>query len=160
MAEGIGSINFWGFSPAVDLQTVAEEELSERGALNILLIGTGDGRHLLKTISRIKRYHPARPRLCGNSSFLVRHQPRELHFYVVESSLELIARQLVFINLALSTQEVHCDVETIMSFTDAEWQDLGLQDKAEIFLELFGNSAIRSVGSGCILYLRLILMFL
>jgi dynein assembly factor 3 len=49
-----------------------------------------------------------------------------VNFYVIESSLESVARQILFLNLALEAPET-----------------LGLQEKAEMFLELFGNSFLR-----------------
>ena len=61
MAEGIGAINFWGFSPALDLldDVVALEQGSEsqaeRQPLNVLLFGCGDGRHLFRTLAQLKR---------------------------------------------------------------------------------------------------------
>uniref|UniRef100_A0A8C5R2T7 Dynein axonemal assembly factor 3 n=1 Tax=Leptobrachium leishanense TaxID=445787 RepID=A0A8C5R2T7_9ANUR len=108
---------WWGYSPALDLQErclqsttqhlSSENDIPE---MHILLVGSGDGRHLLKTICQARRW----PR-------------RKLHFYIIESDLEQVARHILFLNLALDNPE-----------------QMGLQEKSEIFLELFGNSLIRS----------------
>ncbi|XP_063292665.1 dynein axonemal assembly factor 3 [Pelobates fuscus] len=110
--------SWWGFSPALDLQehclqstirhmSSTEDDIPE---LHILLVGGGDARHLLKTICQARRW----PR-------------RRLHFYIIESDLELLTRHILFLNLALENPE-----------------QMGLQEKSELFLEIFGNSLIRS----------------
>ncbi|KAL7990039.1 hypothetical protein Chor_012705, partial [Crotalus horridus] len=48
-------------------------------------------------------------------------------FYVLENSLEAVSRQLLFLNLALEPPD-----------------KMGLQEKSEIFLELMGNTLLRS----------------
>ncbi|KAM4015527.1 dynein axonemal assembly factor 3 isoform 2-T3 [Anomaloglossus baeobatrachus] len=107
----------WGFSPALDLQMKClqntlqhlstPEDIPE---LNILLVGCGDGRHLLKTICQARRW-----------------PQRRLNFFIIESDLELLARQILFLTLALENPE-----------------QMGLQEKCDLFLELFGNSIVRS----------------
>ncbi|XP_073513878.1 dynein axonemal assembly factor 3 [Phyllobates terribilis] len=120
-AAGGGEVypTLWGFSPALDLQmqclqnslehlsTCDDNDIPE---LNILLVGCGDGRHLLKTICQARRW-----------------PQRRLNFFIIESDLELLARQILFFTLALENPE-----------------QMGLQEKCEIFLELFGNSMVRS----------------
>ncbi|XP_072282208.1 dynein axonemal assembly factor 3 [Pyxicephalus adspersus] len=107
----------WGFSPALDLQMHCRQSTlqylntcDDVPELNILLVGCGDGRHLLKTICQARRW-----------------PHRKLHFFIIEGDLELLARQLLFLTLALEKSE-----------------QMGLQEKCEMFLELFGNSLIRS----------------
>ncbi|XP_010847587.1 PREDICTED: dynein assembly factor 3, axonemal, partial [Bison bison bison] len=67
---GFGSVSWWGLSPAVDLQaesppvdpdSQAETE-HETPELNVLLLGSVDGRHLLRTLARAalwprRRFH-------------------------------------------------------------------------------------------------------
>nr|XP_033815743.1 dynein assembly factor 3, axonemal isoform X2 [Geotrypetes seraphini]XP_033815744.1 dynein assembly factor 3, axonemal isoform X2 [Geotrypetes seraphini]XP_033815745.1 dynein assembly factor 3, axonemal isoform X2 [Geotrypetes seraphini]XP_033815746.1 dynein assembly factor 3, axonemal isoform X2 [Geotrypetes seraphini]XP_033815747.1 dynein assembly factor 3, axonemal isoform X2 [Geotrypetes seraphini]XP_033815748.1 dynein assembly factor 3, axonemal isoform X2 [Geotrypetes seraphini] len=110
---------WWGFSPALDLQmkclssSMENLSVSKEHAipeLNLLLVGCGDGRHLLKTICQAHRW-----------------PQRRLNFYVVEDSLALLGRQMLFLALALERPE-----------------QMGLQEKSELFLELFGNSLVRS----------------
>ncbi|KAL7977399.1 hypothetical protein Chor_009348 [Crotalus horridus] len=87
-------------------------KLSQNGVpeLNILLVGSIDARHILKTMSRMHR----QPR-------------RKINFYVLENNLEAVSRQLLFLNLALEPPD-----------------KMGLQEKSEIFLELMGNTLLRS----------------
>nr|XP_005992877.1 PREDICTED: dynein assembly factor 3, axonemal [Latimeria chalumnae]XP_014342038.1 PREDICTED: dynein assembly factor 3, axonemal [Latimeria chalumnae]XP_014342039.1 PREDICTED: dynein assembly factor 3, axonemal [Latimeria chalumnae] len=116
--EGFGAVTWWGFTPALDFQMkglsasmehlrLTEKEVSE---LNILMVGAGDSRHLLKTICQAHRW-----------------KHRRINFYVIENNLELIGRHLLFLTLAVEPPD-----------------HMGLQEKSEVFLELFGNSLIRS----------------
>ncbi|XP_075696033.1 dynein axonemal assembly factor 3 isoform X2 [Rhinoderma darwinii] len=118
-AAGSGEVypTLWGFSPALDLQMQCLQNTLQHLSicedipeLNILLVGCGDGRHLLKTICQARRW-----------------PQRRLNFFIIESDLELLARQMLFLTLALENQE-----------------QMGLQEKCEMFLELFGNSMVRS----------------
>lgn len=127
MADGFGAITWWGFSPALDLQgryqslasklkglNISEPDASNKqGKCNILLIGAGDCRHILKTI--VHSY---------------RRVKRELCIFVVENNLELYARHLLLLSIALEPKK-----------------KLGLQEKTELFLELFGNSLVRPQAS-------------
>ncbi|GCC34196.1 dynein axonemal assembly factor 3-like [Chiloscyllium punctatum] len=116
--EGFGAVAWWGFSPAMDFQekglTASLEALSSKEdsvpELNILMVGAGDSRHLLTTISRNHHW----PR-------------RKINFYIVENNLELLGRHLLFLTIALEPPE-----------------QMGLREKCELLLELFGNSLIRS----------------
>ncbi|KAG8567995.1 hypothetical protein GDO81_013857 [Engystomops pustulosus] len=118
-AAGSGEVypTLWGFSPALDLQMQCLQTTIQHlttcddvPELNILLVGCGDGRHLLKTICQARRW-----------------PQRRLNFFIIESDLELLARQMLFLTLALENPE-----------------QMGLQEKCDIFLEIFGNSLIRS----------------
>nr|XP_022322962.1 dynein assembly factor 3, axonemal-like [Crassostrea virginica] len=121
MSNAFGTITWWGFSPALDLQNkdlstklnelnIGEKEDEE---MRILLVGAGDLRHVLTTIARSYRY-----------------RKKKLHFYVLENALELYARDMLFLALSLETP-----------------QRMGLQEKTEMFLELFGNLLIRTQSS-------------
>jgi len=116
--EGFGSVTLWGFSPALDLQEdILPQSLSksddgpggELDVCNILVVGAGDCRHILKTIAYQKR-----------------HKKKKIHIYVIENNLELLARHLLFTTLAL--EPAH---------------RMGLQEKVELFSELYGNTLIR-----------------
>nr|XP_060639057.1 dynein axonemal assembly factor 3 [Anolis sagrei ordinatus] len=117
-ANGFGTTAWWGFSPALDLQATCLESSMEHlqpsqdgiPELNILLVGSIDGRHIFKTMSRLCRW----PR-------------RKINFYVLENNLETIGRQLLFLSLALEPSA-----------------KMGLQEKSETFLELMGNTLLRS----------------
>ncbi|XP_015665748.1 dynein assembly factor 3, axonemal [Protobothrops mucrosquamatus] len=116
--NGFGTTAWWGFSPALNLQEMSLEsstehlKVSQNGVpeLNILLVGSIDARHILKTMSHMHR----QPR-------------RKINFYVLENNLEAVSRQLLFLNLALEPPDM-----------------MGLQEKSEIFLELMGNTLLRS----------------
>ncbi|XP_047465632.1 dynein axonemal assembly factor 3-like [Mugil cephalus] len=105
-AEGAGCVTWWGFSPARDLINMGPHRY-ERD-VNVLLVGSGDLRHILKTVAGLQ-------------------DQQSLHVWVVENSMEVVARQLLFLYLALVPQE-----------------SMGINEKTEVFLEVFGNSEIRS----------------
>lgn len=119
---------FWGFSEALDLLSeynryirlpnASEDEQSDAAAsplppINILLFGSGDGRHILKTIAKIR----SQPDVCRR---------RRINFYIVEGCLELLARQLLLLNLAL---------EPAGQFS--------LRGKVHTFMDLHGNTLLR-----------------
>lgn len=118
MSKGFGDAVWWGFSPALDLlQPVdpswlesSHQDFAPPGAVNLLVVGAGDLRHILKTME---------------SSYVRTSRP--LHFYVVEHSIETIARHLLFLSLVAEQSE-----------------KLGLQEKVELFMELFGNILVRA----------------
>ncbi|KAB0346434.1 hypothetical protein FD754_011291 [Muntiacus muntjak] len=114
---GFGSVSWWGLSPAVDLQaesppvdadSQADTE-HETPELNVLLLGSVDGRHLLRTLARAALW----PR-------------RRFHFYVLENNLEAVARHVLIFSLALEDPE-----------------KMGLQERSETFLEVWGNALLR-----------------
>ncbi|XP_028399655.1 dynein assembly factor 3, axonemal-like [Dendronephthya gigantea] len=112
MVGPYGAITWWGFSPALDLQNEYKRlDVSARSKepINILLVGCGDCRHLLKTLAKTYKW-----------------EKTQLNVYVVENNLELFARHLLLLGIALESKE-----------------KLGLQEKCELFLELLGNSLIR-----------------
>lgn len=122
MVDGFGAITWWGFSPALDLQDkyqslvskvkdlkISEDGSTEQEMCNLLIIGAGDCRHILKTIAHAHR-----------------HTKRNLNIYVVENNLEIYGRDLLLLSIALELKD-----------------RLGLQEKTELFLELFGNSLVR-----------------
>lgn len=119
--EPWGSVTMWGFSPALDFQEdlcrcdklpLNKQDTSSHKHLdvvNILSIGGGDCRHILKTMAQ-----------------RTRHKKRKIHIYVIEGNLELVARHLLLLTLALEPK-----------------RRMGLQEKVELFLELYGNTLIR-----------------
>lgn len=119
MTDGYGSINWWGFSPALDLQSTGLSEMQSKlvcslpDELHILIVGAGDLRHVLLTVAR--KY---------------RHTQRKLKFYIIENSPDLYARNMLFMMIALLKKE-----------------SMGLQEKTELFLELFGNTLVREQSS-------------
>ena len=90
--SGFGSVSWWGLSPAVDLQAESpvDPDDPEHGIpeLNVLLVGSVDGRHLLRTLARAALW----PR-------------RRFHFYVLENNLEAVARHMLIFSIALEDPE-------------------------------------------------------
>lgn len=112
MDKGLGSVTWWGFTPALDL--IEHHELLGEGVemsvVNILLVGGADIRHIIQTLSRRNRHK-------RNSN---------LNFYILENNLEVYARDLLLLALSLE-----------LSGT------MGLQEKTEMFAEIYGNSLVR-----------------
>uniref|UniRef100_A0A3B3ZNR8 Dynein axonemal assembly factor 3 n=1 Tax=Periophthalmus magnuspinnatus TaxID=409849 RepID=A0A3B3ZNR8_9GOBI len=100
-SEGAGSVSLWGFSPSLNLLTTRKQN-ADKG--NILLVGSGDPRHILKTIAELPDKH-------------------NLHVWVIENNMEVMARQMLMLYLALMPHD---------------------NMKTEVFLEIFGNSEVRS----------------
>ena len=123
--EGIGSNPLWGLSPALDLgaEVPTRDSLKQMGESlkastespkpspeesnqrtdsiqephNVLVMGAGDARHLLRTMAMAQR--------SGRSA---------VNFYVVEGQMPLIARQLLQLDILLDRT---CD----LSFSGASW---------------------------------------
>lgn len=115
--NGFGTVSWWGLSPALDLQAESppvdpdsqsktEHEIPE---LDALLLGSVDGRHMLRTLARA-----------------VLWPLRRFNFYVLENNLEAVARHMLIFSLALEEPE-----------------KMGLQERSETFLELWGNTLLR-----------------
>jgi len=120
--EGIGKINIWGFSPAIDLQDTASSEcekdindvvinIDEEATddLNMLLVAPADPRHIIKTMARAWRY---------NHKFL--------NFYLMETQTSILARDIMLLSIILDWSE-----------------DIGIQERVELFLEVYGDICVR-----------------
>ncbi|CAL9699040.1 unnamed protein product [Knipowitschia caucasica] len=105
-SEGAGCMSWWGFSPARDLRSFGP--VLNKKEVNVLLVGSGDPRHILKTIAGLPDKH-------------------SLHVWVIENNMAAVARQMLLLYLTLIPEK-----------------SMGLSEKTEVFLELFGNSEIRS----------------
>uniref|UniRef100_A0A3B3XUD8 Dynein axonemal assembly factor 3 n=1 Tax=Poecilia mexicana TaxID=48701 RepID=A0A3B3XUD8_9TELE len=79
VSEGAGWVSWWGFSPARNLLS-----LGEKLQMNVLLVGSGDPRHILKTIS---------------------HMFSVLQMWVIESSMDVVARQLLLLYITCFDDE-------------------------------------------------------
>lgn len=110
MSTLYGNFTWWGFSPALHLVHELDKHEVECNSeeINILIVGAGDGRHTLQTISNLK------------------DTKAKVNFYIIESNLEAIARQVLFISLFIQPLD-----------------EYSVQEKSELFLELYGNSLIR-----------------
>ncbi|XP_028129878.1 dynein axonemal assembly factor 3 homolog [Diabrotica virgifera virgifera] len=101
---------FWGTTPALDI--LEEYELLKHNipeTINILIVGGADCRHVLKT-----------------EACKYKHKNVKINFILVEACLEVIARQMLLLNIALQPQ-----------------QTVGLSQKTKIFMEIYGNTLIR-----------------
>ena len=67
--EVIGVHHFWGFTPALDLQTVYNQTVREAdesdSALVIVLVDVGDIRHVLKTVAQRWRHGLRKLQVCS-----------------------------------------------------------------------------------------------
>jgi len=111
MSSGCGSITWWGFSPALHLLeqlTKYEVEFQDTDEINVLLVGAADARHIIKTLQKSTSSTP------------------RINFYLVENSMETLARQILFLTLLLEPEE-----------------EMNMVEKCERFLELFGNTLLR-----------------
>lgn len=108
--DGLGTVAWWGFTPAVDLlpllppQTAAEE-------VNVLLVGVSDLRHVIRTLG----------------THLPNLKHIKFHFYIAESCIEVLTREILFSVLLTEPLAV-----------------FGLQKRVELYLELLGNLHVRS----------------
>ena len=109
--DGLGNINWWGFSPSIDFQSILNdlENKSDSNELNILLVGAGDPRHILKTFSN-----------------QFKKTKKIIRFYIYDCRLELYARYLLLLSLPLESPNKR-----------------GIQEKTELFMEIFGNLNVR-----------------
>jgi dynein assembly factor 3 len=109
--KSLGVHGHWGFSATFDMveaMLAIDRSFAELSTMNILLVHPGDIRHILLTASRLRRHF-------GPSE----SKPR-IRFYLLENNLELIARELILLELLF-------DVE------------VPIRQRSNIFLEIFGN---------------------
>lgn len=95
------------------------ESTTNKAPINILLMGSADIRHIIMTLSRIKRTQ------LGKSK-------RPINFFIFEPSLRVHCRHLLFLQLLL------VDLVTLSE----------LEDRVSMVLEIFGNSLLRDISAG------------
>ncbi|XP_015773182.1 PREDICTED: dynein assembly factor 3, axonemal-like [Acropora digitifera] len=134
MMDGFGAITWWGFSPALDLQGKYQFFQS----LSLIAMYTFKWFIIVDEVFLLQNHC-----LLGKRAFLVvgagdcrhilktivyacRHGQTDLDIFVVENNLEIYARDFLLLSIAFEPKE-----------------RLGLQEKTELFLELFGNSLVR-----------------
>lgn len=84
--EQIGFAHFWGLSPAIDfLESV---ETAKEGRVNVLLEGTSDLRHILKSVADN----------CVNP-----REIKEIYVYVNEKQKESFCRSLLLLQVISTT---------------------------------------------------------
>lgn len=109
---------FWGFCEALDLyseyQSMMKGTIGEDGnklEINILLYGGGDPRFMLKTLAKSYKH-------CV-----------KINFYVVDGCLEIMARNMLLLNVALEPRT-----------------EFSLKAKTHAFMDLYGNSLLRPIS--------------
>ncbi|XP_043271669.1 dynein axonemal assembly factor 3 [Venturia canescens] len=77
---------WWGNSPPLDLRREINENVSGncQSPLEFLIIGSGDARHIVKTLASAYNY-----------------EKRRINFHVIEPTLEQIARSILLLNICL-----------------------------------------------------------
>ena len=83
--DGLGSITWWGFTPAIDLFPLLSEHNTSLQHINILFVGLCDLRHVIRTLGTL---------LPSQS-----HHDVMLHFYLAEGSVEVLTREILFLVL-------------------------------------------------------------
>lgn len=154
VGEGIGTINWWGFSPSLDLTQLQKSSGTHCFILRLWSFVICDVEWLCILIS----WSPATTAdgAAGNdesatrdelnillfgagdcrhilrtlASLRLKNSQQKVNFYVVENYVELLARQILLLSLAHEPA-----------------QKLGLRQKAEMFLEIYGNSHVRAQTS-------------
>lgn len=110
---------FWGLSEAIDLLEEYCSGLCKDNPpreLNILLYGSGDPRHIIKTLANMQiKNHNIRPDVMT-----------KVNFYVLEGCLEILARCMLLLNIALEPKE-----------------EISVKAKTHLFMDVYGNSLLR-----------------
>lgn len=77
VVNAVGFVSYWGFTPAIDFLA------GKSGEIHVLVAGTGDLRHLLKSISE----------------HISSEGAVDLHVYICETAKEVLARDLLLLHL-------------------------------------------------------------
>ena len=112
----IGHYGFHGLSAAFDFAEAIDpigNTHEVQDPLRVLLVSPGDIRHIVATIARRRRHRNSNDRPC-----------RPIHFYLLESPIEVLARDILLLQL-LNDYEVP------------------IRQRASIFLEIFGNCKVQ-----------------
>ena len=119
--------------------------------INMLLVGSGDLRHLLNTLAQASS-HTSKPIHVCCGYLHSRGLPESLiiffwflQFYIIESCLEVLARHMLFLALLMESPDAFglqgtLNCHRCPQCTKYNW----LLEKAEMFMELYGNSLIRA----------------
>ncbi len=109
--KSLGPHGHWGFSAALDIVAALkcfDAPACPTDQINILLVNPGDIRHILCTASRLRRHFRS-----------AINRPK-IRFYLLESTVEIVARDLMLLELLF-------DIE------------VPIRQRSNIFLEVFGN---------------------
>nr|WCI13723.1 dynein axonemal assembly factor 3-like protein [Scolopendra mutilans] len=115
--NGFGAITWWGFSPALDLQ----KEINSAKETNELHSSEPAQDVNILIIGAADLRHVLKTLADAN-----KHKSRKLNIYIIENNIEVFCRQMLFLKLLSEPAMI-----------------MGLQEKSEYFLEIFGNTLIR-----------------
>lgn len=110
VVQAVGFVSYWGFTPAIDFLQ------SKTGELHVLVAGSGDLRHILRSIAEN-----------------VPEASLDLHIYICETSKEVLARDILLLHLINETElpirervELFLDLygNSLMRERTAEYLDL------------------------------------
>jgi dynein assembly factor 3, axonemal len=116
VAKSMGHHGHWGFSAGFDFLAALPADTIVKGQdepINILLVQPSDIRHILFTIARRRRH----------CAFEGQPLPR-INFYLLENPVEILARDLLLLQM----------------LTDFE---IPIRQRANVFLEIFGNNKVQ-----------------
>lgn len=119
----IGFHGFYGLSAAFDFTEAIEASIKTAAVvdepLRILLVGPGDVRHIIATVSRRRRH-----RTKDIMKYKDNKRMRPIHFYFIETPIEVVARNILLLELV----------------NDYE---IPIRQRASVFLEIFGNCRVQ-----------------
>lgn len=120
--EGTGKINIWGFSPAIDLQDTASSECEKD--INDIQINIDEE---AKDDLNMLLISPADPRhIIKTMARAWRYNHKFMNFYLMETQTSVLARDIILLSIMLDWTE-----------------DIGIQERVELFLEIYGNICVR-----------------
>ncbi|KAH6561236.1 hypothetical protein BASA50_000242 [Batrachochytrium salamandrivorans] len=131
LLQGTGTTALWGYSKALDLQDI-DGTLDERDSTLPASIPTQDGtldeplNILLIGASDIRH-------IIKTAARSWKYTPRKIHFHIIESQSSLLARDMLLLSIIVD----HLD-------------DIGIQERTELFLECYGNLLLRKKTSSWI----------
>eukprot|EP01064_Diplonema_japonicum_P034495 TRINITY_DN7160_c4_g1_i1.p1 TRINITY_DN7160_c4_g1~~TRINITY_DN7160_c4_g1_i1.p1 ORF type:complete len:531 (+),score=83.53 TRINITY_DN7160_c4_g1_i1:58-1593(+) len=124
LKNSVGTEQNWGWSPGFDLlENIPKGRLDGdlEEPVNILLDGAGDIRHIIYTVSRVRR-----------------HTDRPVHFYLQEMNLKHISRHIFFLTWFLEKNSVGELEESVAEFLELYGNSL-LRDPAVSTMKRIGK---------------------
>eukprot|EP01060_Flectonema_neradi_P037968 TRINITY_DN7825_c0_g1_i1.p1 TRINITY_DN7825_c0_g1~~TRINITY_DN7825_c0_g1_i1.p1 ORF type:complete len:512 (+),score=103.92 TRINITY_DN7825_c0_g1_i1:36-1571(+) len=133
LKNSVGTEACWGWSPSFDiLEHIPAAHLDGdiEEPVNILLDNPGDPRHILETMSKVKR-----------------HTDRPVHFYVYEANLKNLARHTFFLTWFFEQSDLSALEEKCAEFLEIYGNTL-LRDTAYTALKRISKKAAEVVRGG------------
>ncbi|XP_064406954.1 dynein axonemal assembly factor 3-like [Halichondria panicea] len=118
--DGFGAVTWWGFSPALDLGDLKQKGIAKQGPATDPPTVQSDVVNVL-LVGAADLRHVFKTLVHSH-----KYTNKPVHFYVAEGCLEVYARHLLFLSLLFEPSE-----------------KMGLQERVELFLELYGNTLVR-----------------